>query len=130
MKKILFAALACVVMFTFSSCEKSDSQIFDLTYDESTGEQAEITAYQVTYREIFIQELSKVAKPVTEAGTTFMIDGKKKASKKKAKAAFDDAAVIAQQRAGNNSIMKGFRVVLMHSVGDGDKSECASFTFN
>jgi len=129
MKKILFAMMACVAMFAFTSCEKSESQIFDLTYDETTGDQAEIMAYQLEYREIFIQELSKVAKPVTEAGTTFMINDTKNAAVKSAKAAFENAGVKAQAKAGDNSIMKGFKVILKHSVGNATPEECASFTF-
>jgi hypothetical protein len=129
MKKILFAMMACVAMFAFTACEKSESQIFDLTYDETTGDQAEIMAYQLEYREIFIQELSKVAKPVTEAGTTFMINDTKNAAVKSAKAAFENAGVKAQTKAGDNSIMKGFKVILKHSVGNSTPEECASFTF-
>ena len=121
--------MACVAMFAFTACEKSESQIFDLTYDETTGDQAEIMAYQLEYREIFIQELSKVAKPVTEAGTTFMIDGTKSSAVKTAKTAFEAAGVKAQQKAGDNSIMKGFKVILNHSVGNGTPEECASFIF-
>ena len=129
MKKFLFAMMACVAMFAFTACEKSESQIFDLTYDETTGDQVEIMAYQLEYREIFIQELSKVAKPVTEAGTTFMIDGTKSSAVKTAKTAFEAAGVKAQQKAGDNSIMKGFKVILNHSVGNGTPEECASFIF-
>lgn len=130
MKKILFAMMACVAMFAFSSCEKSESQIFDLTYDETSGDQAEIAAYQLEYREIFIQELSKVATPVTEAGTTFKIDDSTKSKAiKKATAAFEEGGAKAQQKAGNNSIMKGFKVVLKHSVGGGTPEECAHFIF-
>ena len=129
MKKLLFAMMAFVAMFAFTSCEKSESQIFDLTYDETTGDQAEIMAYQTQYREIFIVELSKVAKPVTESGTTFMIDGQKSSAIKSAKTAFDKAGELAQKKAGDNSIMKGFKVILNHSVGNGTPSECASFTF-
>lgn len=130
MKKILFAIMACVAMFAFSSCEKSESQIFDLTYDETSGDQGEKMAYELEYKGIFIEELSKVATPVTEAQTTFKIDDSTKSkATKKAKAAFDDAAAKAQQKAGDNSIMKNFKVQLMHSVAGGPKEECASFTF-
>jgi len=130
MKKILFAMMACVAMFVFSSCEKTESHIFDLTYDDASGDQAEKTAYELNYKDIFIQELSKVATPVTEAQTTFKIDNtKKKKAINKAKAAFEDAAAKAQAKAGNNSIMKGFKVQLMHSVAGGAKDECASYTF-
>ena len=109
MKKFLFVMMALVATFAFTACEKSESQIFDLTYDETTGDQAEITAYQLNYREIFIQELSAVAKPVTEAGTTFMINGTKSSAVKTATAAFNKAGEKAQQKAGDNSIMKGFK---------------------
>ena len=129
MKKILFAMMACVAMFALTACEKSESQIFDLTYDEKTGDQAEIMAYQLEYREIFIQEISKVAAPVTENGTTFMINDTEKAALKSAKTAFDNAGVKAQTKAGDNSIMKGFRIILKHSTGNATPEECASFTF-
>ena len=123
MKKFLFVMMALVATFAFTACEKSESQIFDLTYDETTGDQAEITAYQLNYREIFIQELSAVAKPVTEAGTTFMIDGTKSSAVKTATAAFNKAGEKAQQKAGDNSIMKGFKVILNHSVGNGASAQ-------
>jgi len=129
MKKFLFAIMACVAMFAFTACEKSESQIFDLTYDEASGDQAEKTAYELNYKGIFIEELTKVAKPVTESGTTFMIDGQKKSAIKTAKTAFDKAGEKAQTKAGDNSIMKGFKVILKHSVANGTPEECASFTF-
>ena len=118
MKKFLFVMMALVATFAFTACEKSESQIFDLTYDETTGNQVVIMAYQLNYREIFIQELSAVAKPVTEAGTTFVIDGTKSSAVKTATAAFNKAGEKAQQKAGDNSIMKGFKVILKHSVGN------------
>ena len=99
MKKFLFVMMALVATFAFTACEKSESQVFDLTYDETTGDQAEIMAYQQNYREIFIQELSAVAKPVTEAGTTFVIDGTKSSAVKTATAAFNKAGEKAQQKA-------------------------------
>ena len=101
MKKFLFVMMALVATFAFTACEKSESQVFDLTYDETTGDQAEIMAYQQNYREIFIQELSAVAKPVTEAGTTFVIDGTKSSAVKTATAAFNKAGEKAQQKAGD-----------------------------
>ena len=113
MKKFLFVMMALVATFAFTACEKSESQVFDLTYDETTGDQAEIMAYQQNYREIFIQELSAVAKPVTEAGTTFVIDGTKSSAVKTATAAFNKAGEKAQQKAGDNSIMKGSAQALL-----------------
>ncbi len=109
MKKFLFVMMALVATFAFTACEKSESQVFDLTYDETTGDQAD--------------------KPVTEAGTTFVIDGTKSSAVKTATAAFNKAGEKAQQKAGDNSIMKGFKVILKHSVGNDTPSECASFIF-
>lgn len=131
MKKILFAMMACVAMFAFSSCEKSESQIFDLTYDETSGDQGEKMAYELEYKGIFIEELSKVATPVTEAQTTFKIDDKASTAQKTMKAAFQTAGEKAQAKAGDNSIMKGFKVLLKYNeAGEEKKQEIIdSFTF-
>ena len=56
MKKFLFVMMALVATFAFTACEKSESQVFDLTYDETTGDQAEIIAYQLNYREILSKQ--------------------------------------------------------------------------
>ena len=126
MKKILFAMMACVAMFAFSSCEKSESQIFDLTYDETSGDQGEKMAYEPEYKGIFIEELSSVSTPVTEAQTTFKIDGKKKSAQKKMKAAFQTAGEKAQAKAGQvNQVMKGFKVLLKYN----NQEVIDSFTF-
>ena len=131
MKKILFAMMACVALFAFTACEKTDSQIFDLDYDEASGDQAEKTAYEINYKGIFIQELGSVSTIVTEAQTTFKIDGKKKSAQKKMKAAFQTAGEKAQAKAGDNSIMKGFKVLLKYNEGGDSKNQeiIDSFTF-
>ena len=131
MKKILFAMIACVALFAFTACEKTDSQIFDLAYDEASGDQAEKAAYEINYKGIFIQELSSVSTPVTESQTTFKIDGKKKSAQKKMKAAFQTAGEKAQAKAGqDNQVMKGFKVLLKYNVaGDKNQEIIDSFTF-
>lgn len=131
MKKILFAMMACVALFAFTACEKSDSQIFDLDYDEASGDQGEKMAYELNYKGIFIQELGSVSTIVTEAQTTFKIDGKKKSAQKKMKAAFQTAGEKAQAKAGqDNQVMKGFKVLLKYNVaGDKNQEIIDSFTF-
>ena len=131
MKKILFAMMACVALFAFTACEKTDSQIFDLDYDEASGDQGEKMAYELNYKGIFIQELSSVSTPVTESQTTFKIDGKKKSAQKKMKAAFQTAGEKAQAKAGqDNQVMKGFKVLLKYNVaGDKNQEIIDSFTF-
>lgn len=130
MKKILFAMMACMALFAFTACEKTDSQIFDLDYDEASGDQGEKMAYELNYKGIFIQELGSVSTPVTSSETTFKIDGKKKSAQKKMKAAFQTAGEKAQAKAGDNSIMKGFKVLLKYNVaGDKNQEIIDSFTF-
>lgn len=131
MKKILFAMMACVAMFAFAACSKTNSQIFDLDYDETTGDQAEKAAYEINYKGIFIEELSKVSTPVTEAQTTFKIDDKASTAQKTMKAAFQTAGAKAQAKAGDNSIMKGFKVLLKYNEAGEEKNQeiIDSFTF-
>ena len=131
MKKILFAMMACMALFAFTACEKTDSQIFDLDYDEASGDQGEKMAYELNYKGIFIQELGSVSTIVTEAQTTFKIDGKKKSAQKKMKAAFQTAGEKAQAKAGqDNQVMKGFKVLLKYNVaGDKNQEIIDSFTF-
>lgn len=131
MKKILLAMIACVALFAFTACEKSDSQIFDLDYDEASGDSGTQMAYELNYKDIFIEELSSVSTPVTEAQTTFKIDGKKKSAQKKMKAAFQTAGEKAQAKAGQvNQVMKGFKVLLKYNVaGDNNQEVIDSFTF-
>lgn len=131
MKKILFAMMACMALFAFTACEKTDSQIFDLDYDEASGDQGEKMAYELNYKGIFIQELGSVSTIVTEAQTTFKIDGKKKSAQKKMKAAFQTAGEKAQAKAGQvNQVMKGFKVLLKYNVaGDNNQEVIDSFTF-
>ena len=131
MKKILFAMMACVALFAFTACEKTNSQIFDLAYDETTGDQAEKTAYELEYKGIFIEELGKVSTIVTESQTTFKIDGKKTSAQKTMKAAFQTAGEKAQAKAGDNSIMKGFKVLLKYNEAGEEKNQeiIDSFTF-
>lgn len=130
MKKLFFALVACVAMFAFSSCEKKDAQIFDLTYDETTGEQAEIMIYQNQYLPIFMEELAKVAKQPTESGRTFLIDNSTESEAKKImKPAFEAASAKAQQAAGEPSAIKGFKVILNYQKGDGKSVEYLSYIF-
>lgn len=130
MKKILFAMMACMALFAFTACEKTDSQIFDLDYDEASGDQGEKMAYELNYKGIFIQELGSVSTPVTSSETTFKIDGKKKSAQKTMKKAFQTAGEKAQAKAGDNSIMKGFKVLLKYNVaGDKNQEIIDSFTF-
>lgn len=130
MKKLFFALMAVVAMLAFTSCEKKDAQIFDLTYDESTGEQGEIMIYQNQYLPIFMDELSKVAKQATESGRTFLIDNSSESEAKRIiKPAFETAAAKAQQAAGEPSAIKGFKVILNYQKGDGKSVEYLSYIF-
>lgn len=117
MKKILFALMACVAMFGFTACNETvESQIFDLGYDASALESGDAVLYQLTYEQLFIDEISKVAKPVTESGKTFMINSTETKAKAEVKAAFE-AASIAAQKLNDASPVKltGLKVTLKHS---------------
>lgn len=136
MKKI-FVNLTAVCLMIFgvgmTSCtntETLESQIFDLTYDDSNVEQGEITIYQLNYEPIFIQEISKVAKPTIEGGKTFMVNASEKKAKDDVKAAFDAAAKQAQSKAGDPSSIKGLKVVLKYSTASNQKQvDFVNYTF-
>lgn len=118
MKKI-FMSLMAVAMIAIaagmSSCsEKVESQIFDLGYEVGNLGSGTATAFELNYKPIFIEEISKVAPEVRDC--TFMLNN---SSEKKAKAdvkvAFDAAVVKAQERAGQKSIIEGVKVHLKYS---------------
>jgi len=117
MKKILFALMACVAMFAFTACNETvESQIFDLGYDASALESGDAMLYQLTYEQLFINELSKVAKPVTEGGKTFMINSTETKAKAEMKAAFETASIAAQALNDKAAIkLTGLKVTLKHS---------------
>ena len=122
MRKNIFISLAtvCLLALTlcFTSCNESvESQIFDLSFDDSAVEQGEIMIYQLTYEPIFIEELGKVAAPVTVGSRTFMVNTTEKKAKADVKAAFDTAAKKAQDKAGEPSSIKGMKVILQYSNG-------------
>lgn len=117
MKKILFALMACVAMFGFTACNETvESQIFDLGYDASKLESGDAMVYQQIYEPLFINELSKVAKPVTEGGKTFMINSTETKAKAEMKAAFEAASISAQTLNDKADIkLTGLKVTLKHS---------------
>jgi len=133
MKKILFALMACVAMFAFTACNETvESQIFDLGYDASALESGDAMLYQLTYEQLFINELSKVAKPVTEGGKTFMINSTETKAKAEMKAAFEAASIAAQTLNDKAAIkLTGLKVTLKHSNSKNPQnpSEFCEYTF-
>ena len=133
MKKILFALIACVAMFGFTACNETvESQIFDLGYDASKLESGDAMLYQVTYEQLFIDELSKVTKPVTESGKTFMINSTETKAKAEMKVAFDAASVAAQKLNDASPVkLTGLKVTLKHSnsKNSGNPSDFCEYVF-
>lgn len=109
--------MACVAMFGFTACNETvESQIFDLGYDASALESGDAMLYQLTYEQLFIDEISKVAKPVTESGKTFMINSTETKAKTSMKAAFEAASIAAQALNDKAAIkLTGLKVTLKHS---------------
>lgn len=118
MKKLFFALMACVAMLAFTSCnEKVESQIFDLGYEVGDLGAGTAQLYESTYKPMIIEALSKVAQPVTESETTFMINNSTPAAAKQVmKGAFDNGTAAAQKLAGDESLLKGLKVTLKHST--------------
>lgn len=133
MKKILFALMACVAMFGFTACNETvESQIFDLGYDASALESGDAMLYQLTYEQLFIDEISKVAKPVTESGKTFMINSTETKAKAEVKAAFETASIAAQALNDKADIkLKGLKVTLKHSnsKNSGNPADFCEYVF-
>lgn len=117
MKKIIFALMACVAMFSFTACSESvESQMFDLTYDKGDFESGDVMVYQRELQPIFAAELAKVAQQPTETGYTYMINGTEKKAKADIKAAFDKASVAAQEKANTMNLKwTGFKTVVKYS---------------
>lgn len=121
MKKVFMSLMAVLVIALaagLSSCsEKVESQIFDLGYDAGDLGDGTAMLYERTYKPIIIQALSKVAQPVTESGTTFMINTTPTPAKKAMQEAFEQGTAAAQKTAGDESLLKGLKVTLEYSSG-------------
>ena len=52
--------MVCVAMFGFTACNETvESQIFDLGYDASALESGDAMLYQLTYEQLFIDEIAR-----------------------------------------------------------------------
>jgi len=113
----LMAIMVMALAAGFTSCnEKVESQIFDLSYDAGDLGNGTAMSYEQNYKPIIIAALSKVAKPVTEGGTTFMLNTTQGAAQKVMKEAFENGTSAAQKAAGEPSIFQGLKVILKYST--------------
>jgi len=117
MKKIFMSMMAVAMIAIaagMSSCsEKVESQIFDLGYVVGNLGSGTATAFELYYKPIFIDEISKVAPEVADC--TFMLNSSEKKAKADVKVAFDAAVAKAQEQAGQKSIIEGVKVHLKYS---------------
>lgn len=126
----LLAVALIALAAGLTSCNKVESQIFDLSYDAGDLGDGTAMAYELTYKPIFIAEIAKVAPPVSESGTTFMLNSTEKKAKADVKAAFEKASELAQKDAGEGSMYKGLKVILQYSNGSNlNKVDFLEYTF-
>lgn len=124
MKKILFAVVACVVMFAFTACESTvtGDRMYCVDADANGQDEAVLNNYALFAYPTIEKKINEIAKsPITDGSKYFIVNGTASQCDKQCQAAINAAMDEIEAKEGYGQgfrELKGVRIKLMYRNTD------------